>query len=497
MGFGEGHMGRQSFLDPRINRRAFLRGASLLAAGAAAPSWLAACGGSSSSAPQQSAVALTVDPRRPWWLQNNFDPVFDELDVANLEVRGRIPSGLNGTYVRNGSNAQNANNEHWFVGDGMLHGVRLRNGRAEWYRNRYIRTPLYEQGLTIAEAGLPLEGNNQSNVSPIYHAGRLLTSGEIGFPYQIDPADLSTVGVYSFDGGLNTSFTAHSKIDPATGYLHFFGYWFGPPYLTYHVADASGALIYSDEVVVGLSSMIHSFAITDRDVIFWEFPVLFDPTGFDVHGFPFLWHEDYGARIGIMPLGGPTSAIRWVEVEPGYVFHELNAFRDGADVVVDVCRYERMMDAERFGSFPPHLHRWRINTAGTELTFSDEVIDDSMRREFPMRDPRFVGRPHGWFVDVPDHPDTIDPRGIAHFDYQRGLWRMWKPGLNQHCGEALFVPGGSGEGEGWLLTFAYDHASDASELIILEALDIEAGPLARISMPRRVPHGFHGTWVPA
>lgn len=481
-----------------VSRRAFLRGASLLAAGAVAPAWLVACGDGGSGMPRDSAIPLEVDPNRPWWLQNNFDPVFDQLDVADLAVRGSIPSRLDGIYVRNGSNAQNADNQHWFVGDGMLHGVRLRNGRAEWYRNRYIRTPLYEQGLTLLQAGVPAGGNNQSNVSPIYHGGRLLTSGEVGFPYEIDPDDLSTVGVHDFGGGLNTSFTAHSKIDPATGYLHFFGYWFGPPFLTYHVADQTGTLIHSEEVEVRLSSMIHSFAITERDVVFWECPVLFDPSGFAVHGFPFLWHEDYGARIGIMPLGGPASAIRWVEIEPAYVFHELNAFRDGDEVVIDVCRYERMMDGERFGTFPPILHRWRVNTAGPSLSFRDEVIEDSQRYEFPMRDPRVVGRPHrhGWFVEVPDHPDTIDPRGIAHLDYRRGVWRRWNPGPNRHCGEALFVPAGTSEGDGWLLTLVYDHGRDESDLAVLEALDIESGPVAQIRMPRRVPYGFHGAWIP-
>jgi carotenoid cleavage dioxygenase-like enzyme len=74
-------------------------------------------------------------------------------------------------------------------------------------------------GVRFNEPGLPpIGGNNQSNVSPVYHAGKLLTSGEIAFPYQIDPSDLSTIGVYDFDGALETSFTAHPKIDrrPAT-----------------------------------------------------------------------------------------------------------------------------------------------------------------------------------------------------------------------------------------------------------------------------------------
>jgi carotenoid cleavage dioxygenase len=484
-------------LDPAIDRRAFLRGVGLTATGALLPTWLAGCGSDGSPPPQEMAVPLEVDPSRPWWLQNNFEPVFDELDVGDLAVRGSIPSALDGIYVRNGSNAQDADNPHWFLGDGMLHGVQLRGGRAS-YRNRYVRTPLYVNRVTSLESGIPMGGNNQSNVSPIYHAGRLLTSGEVGFPYSIDPETLDTLGVHDFDGGLNTSFTAHAKIDPVTGYMHFFGYWFVEPYLTYHVADETGRLVYSDFVEVEKSAMIHSFAITDRDVVFWELPVLFDPAGFGVHGFPFLWNDDYGGRIGIMPLGGPTSAIRWVEIPPAYVFHEVNAFRDGDDVVIDVCRYERMMDGERFGSYPPRLHRWRVGTAEAALTFRDEIVDDAVQYEFPMHDKRFTGRRHrhAWFIQPREHAETIDLGGVVHVDYASGTQRRWDVGPNRHAGEAYFVPGGSGEGEGWLLSLVHNHARDTSDLVILEALNVAKGPIAEIRMPRRVPFGFHGVWIP-
>lgn len=480
--------------DVTLRRRSFLRGAALLAGGALLPSWLPGCGDSGGEA----AVPLEVDASRPWWLQNNYEPVLDELDVTGLPVRGAIPPELSGIYVRNGSNPFASDNPHWFLGDGMLHGVRLGDGRAAWYRNRWIRTPLFENRVPASDLGLPIGGNNHSNVSPIYHAGKLLTSGEVGFPYEIDPDDLSTIGVHDFGGGLNTSFTAHSKIDPATGFLHFFGYWFAPPYLTYHVADASGRLVHSEEIAVEAPTMIHSFAITDRDVIFWELPVLFDGRGLEVHGFPYLWNDSYGARIGIMPLGGPASAIRWVEIERCYVFHELNAFRDGDQVVIDVCRHPRMMDGERFAIFPPRLHRWRVDTAGGSLTFRDERIDESAQYEFPMHDRRFTGRKtrHGWFGQPRPHPDTVDLGGLQHFDYESGEVHRWDPGPNRHCGEPLFVPGGDGEGEGWLLTFVYDHARDTSELAILEALDLEAGPIAEVRMPRRVPYGFHGAWIP-
>lgn len=482
-----------------LSRRGFLRGASLVAAGLVLPApLLTGCGESDLSGGNEQ---LVVDPSQPWWLQGNYAPVLDELTTFDLPVRGSIPRALNGLYVRNGSNPQKSDAPHWFFGDGMVHGIRIEDGRALWYRNRYVQTPFYVNGLSFGEGvAAPVGGNNQSNVSCVYHGGKLLTSGEVGFPYEIDPSDLSTVGVEGFGGLLNTSFTAHPKIDPVTGNLHFFGYWFVPPYLTYHVANPQGQIIHSQEIPVAASSMIHSFAITDRDAIFWECPVLFNlQAAASGSADIFEWKPEYGCRIGVMPLGGLGSEIRWVEIEPCYVFHEVNAYRDGDDIIVNVCRHNSMFAAGlELNDADVRVHRWRINTAGPQLTFHDEVFPTA-RLELPSHDRRFTGRAHryGWFVIAREHPDTTDLGGTAMIDYQTGDIHRWDPGLRYHSNEAFFVPGDSGEGEGWLLSLVYDHVNDTSDLTILDALHIERGPIAEIRLPRRVPHGFHGVWIPS
>jgi carotenoid cleavage dioxygenase-like enzyme len=488
---------------PQWSRRGFLRAAGLAAAGLALPSSLVGCGDGGSSGASETAIPLTVDPAVPWWLQNGFDPVFDELSSTDLEVvRGRVPSELNGLYVRNGSNPQHSDSPHWFFADGMVHGVRFERGRPVWYGNKYLRTPIYEAGRRFndPETGPPIGGNNQSNVSCIYHAGKLLSSGEVGFPYLVDPSDLSTIGVHDFGGMLQTSFTAHPKIDPVTGYLHFFGYWFLPPYLTYLVADADGQVLSRQEVPVGASSMIHSFAITETDAVFWEGPVLFDivaaATGADN---PFKWTSSYGSRIGVMPLGGDPADIRWVEIPNCYVFHEVNAFRDGDEVVLDVCRHDSIFDnGKDLEDSAVSLRRWHINTAGTDLTFREEIVLDR-ELELPSRDRRIVGRPYryGWFLAAREHPDTLDLGGIVGLDYRTGRVREWEPGTNRHANEALFVPGGPGEAEGWLLSLVYDRGSDSTNLCILDPLRVDRGPIAEIRLPRRVPHGFHAAWVPS
>lgn len=489
---------------PAMTRRQFLARAGWgVAATGSLPSLLAACSGdeaATAAAAAASPATVALDPDTPWWLQGDFAPVAQETEAVDLPVDGELPAALNGLYVRNGSNARNADNGHWFLGDGMLHGVRLEEGRAAWYRNRWVRTGLFVSGAGFGE-GPPGGESTYSNVSAFTHGGRLLTSGEIGYPYEIAAADLSTVGVHDFAGRLTASMTAHPKVDPDTGWLHFFGYGFAPPFLTYHVADEQGRLVSSQPVDVGASTMIHDFAITERDVVFWEFPVLFDlDLAVAGEGMPFRWDPSYGARIGVMALSGPTSEIRWVEVPPAYVFHGVNAYRDGDDVIVDCCQFDTMFDGGLLGQ-DGAVHRWTIDTSGAHLRFRDEVVEGELPMELPTRDPRRVGRRHryGWFVESPPDPQTVRFGGLFRRDYDTGETQHYDPGPGRSANEGLFVPdpAASGEDEGWVFTYVYDAATDRSDLVVLDASDLGAGPVATVGLPVRVPYGFHATWVAA
>ena len=470
---------------------------SFLAAGSLAlsPAILAACGDAGSQ-------RVAVDTSVPWWLQGNFASVHDELEVFDLPVRGVLPPELDGLYARNGSNPKHDVSPHWFLGDGMIHGVRLEGGRARWYRNRFVRTGYYKQDVTLDDAigmGLPPGGENgTSNVSVVFQGGRLLSSGEIGAAFEIDPSDLSTLRTQDFQGTSPFSFTAHSKIDPATGNLHAFNYWFLPPYLTYFVVDPAGNVLVAEPIQTTKPTMIHSFAITDREAIFWEGPVVFDlANAIDQPLAGFKWTPEYGSRIGILPFGQPGSAIRWVEIENCFVFHDVNAFRDGDEVVIDVSRLPSVFATGDRGDGASRVTRWRVGTAGPELTFREEVVSLS-QLDLATHDRRFTGRPyrHGYFAQFRDHPDTVDLGGIGSIDFRTGAEQIWDPGLRRHAGEALFVPAGPGEGEGYVLSYVYDHVRDSSVLAVFEADRVGDGPIAEVEMPRRVPFGFHGFWVP-
>lgn len=436
------------------------------------------------------------DPEIPYWLQGGFAPVTVESTVTDLRVTGALPPSLSGLYVRNGSNPQSGSSPHWFVGDGMLHGVRLSGGEARWYRNRYVRTNPFLNGLELSEVGLPGGAANQSNVALVRHAGRTLTLGEIGFPYRIATGDLDTLGVHDFDGRLTTAMTAHPKVDPITGQMHLFGYGFTDPLLTYHVVDSDGQLIASQEIPIPAATMVHDFAITERDVVIWLGPVMFAAGG-PFPDFPYRWDPATGpTRVGVMPLGGPASRMRWVDIDPCFVFHGAGAHRDGDEVVARIQRLDSAFGPD--GDLPPSfLTEWRIDTSGADLRLRERQLSD-VSMDLPTIDLRRVGREsrHGWFTTVAhDGPWGFEFAGVLHRDHATGRERRWEPGPLERPGEALFVPEGSGEGEGWLLTYVYDRTTDTSALAVLDATDVAAGPVARVELPVRVPYGFHGLWV--
>ncbi len=494
-----------------VERRAVLRAMGWGAAGLAlgGTGLLAACGGgdgppaasgaSTTTAPGPKAGLAAYDPDVDYWRQGAFAPVAEESTVTDLRVTGTIPSGLSGLYVRNGSNAPENDNAHWFMGDGMVHGMRIEDGKATWYRNRYVQTTLHREGRSFAEAGIPGGDIGQSNVSLVSHGGRLLTLGEVGFPWEIASSDLSTVGVYDFDGRLDTFMTAHPKIDPATGQMHFFGYGFMDPLLTYHVADADGRLVSSQVVDIPAATMIHDFAVTDTDVVFWIGPVLFGREG-SVPGFPYYWDPTGGpTRVGVMPLGGPASEMRWVDMDPSFVFHGTNAHRDGDDVVIHVGQLTSAFGPEG-DLVPSHLTEWRVGTGADQLTLTQDRLTD-VEMDLPTIDRRRTGLPyrHAWYVTTdPDGEWGFEFSGTLHRDARTGREERWEPGPMERPGEVVFVADadGAGEAEGWLLTFAYDRTTDTSHLAILDAQDVEAGPVARVHLPVRVPFGFHGLWLP-
>ena len=246
--------------------------------------------------------------------------------------------------------------------------------------------------------------------------------------------------------------------------------------------------------------MIHDFSITETQVIFMDLPVVFDLDRAMTGQMPYQWDDDYGARVGVMPRGVDGADVQWFDVDPCYVFHPLNSFdrqgADGAEVVVDTARYNELWraDSSDFRD-EAHLHRWTLNLATGSV--HEEALDDRSI-EFPRCDERMVGSSNRYGYAVSN--DASGPESnsaIIRYDLETGASSAHDFGSAAIAGEPVMVPASddAAEDDGYLMSIVYDKASDRSNLVILDAADVAAEPVATVHLPVRVPFGFHGSWL--
>ncbi len=428
----------------------------------------------------------------PFFRAGNYAPVADELTDFDLTVEGAIPPELNGWYLRNGPNPRQAT-DHWFTGDGMIHGVRLKNGQAAWYRNRWVRTESFEHPFPVYNAdGTRNLHSSVANTHVVRHAGKTLALVESSLPYQITN-ELETLGAYDFDGKLVDSMTAHPKICPTTGELHFFGYGsLTSPHVTYHRADASGELTVNRGVDVKALTMMHDFALTANHVIFMDLPIVFN---LDValkgeHDMPYRWDDDYGARLGVLRRDDPYGTIRWFEIDPCYVFHVVNAYEKADSIVLQAVRYPELWRNSGGFDVGGVMWSWTVNLATGTV---DERQLDDRSVEFPRIDDRLAGLPARYGI-------TVGGGSLIRYDLDTNVSDEHRFGAGKRHGEpgeAVFVPAGESADElaGWYLSYVYDPVRGASDLVIIDASDFTGKPVARVRLPQRVPHGFHGNWI--
>ncbi|MFI0407651.1 carotenoid oxygenase family protein [Actinomadura sp. 3N508] len=441
------------------------------------------------------------------YLQGLFAPVAEEVTAHDLPVTGRIPAGLRGRYLRIGPNPlgplgpDEDASYHLFTGAGMVHGIRLRDGRAEWYRNRWVRSRDVAERLGEPwAAGPAVEGFDVSpNTHVIEHAGETYALIEAGArPYRLDH-ELGTLGPSDFGGTLKGGYPAHTKKDPDTGELHAIGYYFGWEHLEYTVLSADGRIVRSVEIPVADSPMVHDLALTQKYVVIYDLPITFSMRlAEEGRSLPYEWNPKHPARVGIMPRSGGAADVRWIDIPPCWVFHTLNAYDDGDRVVVDLVSFPSFMNGGRTdGNPPPTLDRWTIDPAA--LTVHQETIDDRAQ-EFPRMDERLVTRPHRYGYTVTAEAIVQNQAGEAlmKHDYVNGSSEARLFPAGSGVGEAAFVPSGpsAAEDDGYLMALTFDPERQATDLVIIASQDFTGEPVATVHLPVRVPLGFHGSWAP-
>lgn len=438
------------------------------------------------------------------YLEGNFAPVAEEVTAVDLPVIGELPVELEGRYLRNGPNPLSVADpatHHWFIGDGMVHGVRLRGGRAEWYRNRYVGSTRLSEHR--GEPDIGGRNWNDSPGGPNTNVGgfagttwALVEAG--GCPVELT-YELETVGRNDFFGTLPGAFTAHPKVDPDTGEMHAMCYapaqWMD--HVQYVVVGTDARVRRTVDIPLGMT-MLHDMSLTQRYAVVYDQPCTVDLELVLAGRFPFRWNPEHGNRLGLLPREGEAADIVWIDVPIGYSFHPLNAYdADEGSVVIDLCVYDRMFDTDLLGPFGDglaRLERWVLNPVAR--TCSVTVVDDSPN-EFPRHRGSLTARPHryGYCASPSAEPGAGWPT-LKH-DLRTGQRTAFDHGPGRAGGEPVFVgrPGSTEEDDGWLLTFVHDLAAGTAELVVLDAQDFGRGYVARVPLPQRVPFGFHGNWV--
>nr|XP_008363317.2 carotenoid 9,10(9',10')-cleavage dioxygenase 1-like isoform X1 [Malus domestica] len=479
-------------------------------------------------------------------LAGNFAPVADETPpTTNLPVIGHLPECLNGEFVRVGPNPKFAPvaGYHWFDGDGMVHGMRIKDGKAT-YVSRYVRTSRLKQeeyfggskfmkigdlkgflGLFMKSLQMLREklkildmsyGFGTGNTALTYHHGKLLALHEADKPYVLkvlEDGDLQTVGLLDYDKRLTHSFTAHPKVDPFTGEMFTFGYSWTPPYVTYRVISKDGFMHDPIPITIPDPVMMHDFAITENYAIFMDLPLIFKPKEMvKEQKLIFTFDQTKKARFGLLPRYAKDELlIRWFELPNCFIFHNANAWEEEDEVVLITCRFENFdleMFKEKLENFRNELYEMRFNLKtglASQKKLSEAAVD------FPRVNESYTGRKqryvYGTLLD-----SIFKVTGVAKFDLHaepevgktqievggnvQGLYDL---GPGRFGSEAIFVPRTPGvtseEDDGYLILFVHDENTGKSAIHVVDAKTMSPDPVAVVELPHRVPYGLHAIFV--
>lgn len=433
-------------------------------------------------------------------------PLKEEFSLEDLPVTGRIPDALHGRYLRMGPNPARPDPRgyHWFGGDGMVHGLRLQGGRALWYRNRWIRSNALEEATGRPAAPGPRHGAADTvNTAIVNHAGVVLATVEAGStPVSLDES-LDVEVYYDFKGTLDGSYAPHPHRDPQTGELHAITYLATEPDHVRHVVVGPDGLVQRElKIPLPHGPSVHDMAITERFAIVLDLPVTFSQIAVEVdHSFPYRWNDAQQARVGLLPRRGGADDIVWIDIDPCWLFHTVNAYDlpDGR-VVLDAIVYDEMFTGVPDGptSNPRGLQRWTIDPVAR--TVEMETLD-ATPQEFPRIDERVTGRRHRFAYSLslpqPYRPEFVGSGVILKNDLEAGILLRRDFGNGKIAGEFAFIARApdAAEDEGWLIGFVVDPDAGATDLVILDAQDFEGPAVASVRVPHAIPAGFHGGWI--
>lgn len=473
----------------------------------------------------KNAVKSSLRPNNHPYLTGAWTPIVDECDAEDLEVIGRIPDDIDGVYVRNTENPvhEPIGFYHPFDGDGMLHAMTFRDGKAT-YRNRFVRTRAFMAEQEAGEAlwagfpnpagtskrpGMTAQGfvKDASSTDVVFHAGKILSTHWLcGEGYRLDPFTLEQLGTESWtpwDG-----ISAHPKVDERTGELLFFNYSKYAPYQHYGVVDKNNKLVHYTPIPTPGSRLPHDMAFSENYSILIDLPMFWDPKLLADHHHVVRFHPEMKTRFAIFPRYGTADDVKWFEADPTYVLHWNNAYEEGDEIIVDGFFQEnpmpeplpgvdglmgRVMAGIDIHSFKSKLHRWHFNLKSGGVK---EYDLDPRYLEFGTFNQRYAGRKNRYSYSTASKPGWFLFTGLVKHDLETGDSWSVSFGEERYGSEAPFVPRqeATAEDDGYLVSFITDMAEDRSECVLIDAQNIESGPVCRIILPHRISSGTHAAW---
>ena len=461
-------------------------------------------------------------------------PVRIEGDVRDLEVIGTIPAGLEGAYIRASADPAYPplhGRDIFLNGDGMMHMVRLEGGHAD-LKTRYVQTEklklernarralfgLYRNPFTDDPSVAGCDGGT-ANTSVLWHGGKLFALKEASRPMRLDPQTLGTLGPWDFGGKLKGhTFTAHPKLDPATGELVAFSY--NSPgeasrEIDLHWISPEGEITRQETLQAPYPSMVHDFLVSPNYISFTICPMLCDWERVKQGESYFVWDPSLPVMVAVIPRREGVAGLRWFTGPVlGMETHTINAWEEGSLLHLDhfftrsgwLSQFPHVSDPNAREQ-PPFAERWTVDLASAEDAVAIERLHDQVG-EMPVIDPRFLGqRTRNFFFGTSNPalgpPLEWGPKGppftcLCHFDMLTGELDYYYAGPHSAPEEPLFVPKSpdAAEGDGWLLSVVGRRAENRTDIVILDACHLAAGPVATIRLPCRIHEGFHGAWIP-
>lgn len=464
------------------------------------------------------------------------EPMRIECDIYDLVVEGEIPKEINGVWYRSVPDPQYPpmlGDDVFISGDGQVNAITFENGHAD-YKLRYIMSERLKNDRTARRS---LHGNYRNpftddpsvkgkdrgvyNTTPIFHASKLLALKEDNVAMELDPRTLETKGRFTFGGKLKSqTMTAHTRLDPDTGELFFFGYeaaGLATTDVAYCIADKNGNLIHEEWFKAPYVSMMHDFAVTKEHAVFPVFSTTTDMEKLKAGAPHWAWDQTKPTYVGIMPRKGKVSELRWFEGPPCFAYHMMNAFTEGSKVHMDLCvadmnMFPFIMAVGGYEYNPMNangrLARWTFDLSTYDSAKTNtwvetilgpggdmpRVADKDFMKDYSIGymaifDPR-IGPP------ILSGPTGAGFNAILRLNIKTGEIKAWSQ-PETTLQEPVHIKSHQAGHEGYLAVVCDLHATNTAQILLFAAGSIETGPIARLHIPMRQRGAVHGNWVSA